>query len=45
MILHQIFGFQKIVDNLTFGSNGYYLDFADSSSLGNDVSETIMIGQ
>ncbi len=25
-------------DNLTFGTNGYYLDFADSSSLGNDVS-------
>ena len=25
-------------DDLTFGSNGYYLDFADSSSLGNDVS-------
>jgi len=26
------------VSGLTFGTNGYYLDFADSSSLGNDVS-------
>ena len=26
------------VSGLTFGSNGYYLDFEDSSALGNDVS-------
>ena len=26
------------VSGLTFGSNGFYLDFEDSSSLGNDVS-------
>ena len=28
----------KDVSDLTFGSNGYHLDFEDSSSLGNDVS-------
>ena len=28
----------KDVSGLTFGTNGYYLDFADSSNLGNDVS-------
>ena len=28
----------KDVSGLTFGSGGYHLDFADSSSLGNDVS-------
>jgi len=26
------------VSGLTFGTNGYYLDFEDSSSLGNDIS-------
>ena len=25
-------------DDVTFGSNGYYLDFEDSSALGNDIS-------
>ena len=28
----------KNVSGLTFGTNGFYLDFADSSNLGNDVS-------
>ena len=28
----------KSISGLTFGTNGYYLDFADSSALGNDVS-------
>ena len=28
----------KEVSGLTYGTNGYYLDFADSSALGNDVS-------
>ena len=28
----------KDVSDLTFGTNGFYLDFADSSALGNDVS-------
>ena len=28
----------KDVSGLTFGTNGYYLDFEDSSALGNDVS-------
>jgi hypothetical protein len=28
----------KDVSGLTFGNNGFYLDFADSSALGNDVS-------
>jgi len=28
----------KNVSGLTFGTNGFYLDFADSSALGNDVS-------
>jgi hypothetical protein len=28
----------KSVSGLTFGNNGFYLDFADSSALGNDVS-------
>jgi len=28
----------KDVSGLTFGSNGFYLDFEDSSSLGNDIS-------
>ena len=28
----------KDVSGLTFGTNGFYLDFADSSALGNDVS-------
>jgi len=28
----------KDVSGLTFGNNGFYLDFADSSNLGNDVS-------
>ena len=27
-----------LADDLTFGTNGYYLDFKDSSALGNDVS-------
>ena len=26
------------VSGLTFGTNGFYLDFEDSSALGNDVS-------
>jgi len=28
----------KEITGLTFGTNGFYLDFADSSALGNDVS-------
>ena len=28
----------KDTSGLTFGDNGFYLDFADSSDLGNDVS-------
>ena len=28
----------KAISGLTFGNNGFHLDFADSSSLGNDVS-------
>ena len=28
----------KTVTGLTYGTNGFYLDFADSSALGNDVS-------
>ena len=28
----------KDVSGLTFGTNGFYLDFEDSSALGNDVS-------
>ena len=28
----------KLPSGITFGNNGYHLDFADSSSLGNDVS-------
>ncbi len=34
----QQYGNLKDVSGLTFGNNGFYLDFEDSSSLGNDAA-------